>query len=60
MAQQTQMQQGKQQAQKLNLKPQGFSLNINSPMWLGGTNVHNTITIVLLLLLVVKAKAYKL
>lgn len=60
MAQQTSQQQGKQQAQKLNLKPQGFSLNINSPKWLGGTNVHNTITIVLLLLLVIKAKAYKL
>ena len=56
---QQQQQQGKR-AQQLNLRPQGFSLNINSPMWLGGTNVHNTITIVLLLLLVAKAKAYKL
>lgn len=51
-------QQGQQQ--KVNLMPANWSLNINSPAWLGGVNVHNTLTIVLLLLLVVKAKAYKL
>ncbi len=51
--------QGGQQS-GLKLVPQQFSMDINSPYWLGGVNVHNTITIVLLVLLVVKAKAYKL
>ena len=50
----------KSQQQGVNLVPQQFSLDINSPAWLGGQNVHNTLTIVLLLMLVIKARAYKL
>ena len=54
-------QQQQQMAQdKISLTPQNFTLNIKRPDWLGGNNVHNTITIVLLLLLVIKSKAYKL
>jgi hypothetical protein len=34
-------------------------LNIKSPNWLGGTNVHNTITIGLLLLVAYKIGAFK-
>jgi hypothetical protein len=33
----------------------GFSLDIKSPDFLGGVNVHNTITIALLAFLVYKA-----
>jgi len=58
-AQGTQGGQGGQQS-GIKLIPQQFSMDINSPYWLGGVNVHNTITILLLVLLVVKAKAYKL
>jgi hypothetical protein len=49
-----------QQAQQFSIMPASFSLNIKRADWLGGQNVHNTITIVLLLLLVIKARAYKL
>ena len=51
--------QGQMAQDKISLSPQSFSLNIKRADWLGGANVHNTITIVLLLLLVIKAKAYK-
>ena len=50
--------QGGQQSQ-VSLLPQQFSLDINSPYWLGGTNVHNTITIVLLVLIALKVKAVR-
>lgn len=33
--------------------------NIKSPNWLGGTNVHNTVTIALLLLVAYKVGAFK-
>ena len=33
--------------------------DIKSPNWLGGTNVHNTVTIVLLVLVAVKVGAFK-
>ena len=51
--------QGQMAQDKISLAPQSFSLNIKRADWLGGQNVHNTITIVLLLLLVIKAKAFK-
>jgi len=51
--------QGQMAQDKISLSPQSISLNIKRADWLGGANVHNTITIVLLLLLVFKAKAYK-
>lgn len=34
-------------------------LNIKSPNWLGGTNVHNTITIVLALAIAWKVGVFK-
>jgi hypothetical protein len=34
-------------------------LNIKSPNWLGGVNVHNTVTIVLVALVAVKVGAFK-
>jgi hypothetical protein len=34
-------------------------LNIKSPNWLGGTNVHNTVTIALLVLVAYKIGAFK-
>jgi hypothetical protein len=37
---------------------EGF-LDIKSPNWLGGTNVHNTIQIVLLVLIAYKVGAFK-
>jgi hypothetical protein len=37
---------------------EGF-LDIKSPNWLGGTNVHNTIQIVLLVLVAYKVGAFK-
>jgi len=37
---------------------EGF-LDINSPKWLGGTNVHNTITIGLLLFVGYRLGAFK-
>jgi hypothetical protein len=33
--------------------------DIKSPNWLGGTNVHNTITIALLVLVALKVGAFK-
>ncbi len=33
--------------------------NIKSPNWLGGTNVHNTVQIVLLVLVAYKIGAFK-
>jgi hypothetical protein len=37
---------------------EGF-LDIKSPNWLGGTNVHNTVQIVLLVLVAYKVGAFK-
>jgi hypothetical protein len=34
-------------------------LNIKSPNWLGGVNVHNTITILLVALVAYKVGAFK-
>jgi hypothetical protein len=34
-------------------------LNIKSPNWLGGVNVHNTVTIALLVLVAYKVGAFK-
>jgi len=34
-------------------------LNIKSPNWLGGTNIHNTVTIALLVLVAWKVGAFK-
>ncbi len=33
--------------------------DIKSPNWLGGTNVHNTVTIALLVLVALKVGAFK-
>lgn len=33
--------------------------NIKSPNWLGGTNIHNTVTIALLVLVAYKVGAFK-
>jgi hypothetical protein len=37
---------------------EGF-LDIKSPNWLGGTNVHNTVQIVLLVLVAYKVRAFR-
>ena len=37
---------------------EGF-LDIKSPNWLGGTNIHNTVQIVLLVLVAYKVGAFK-
>jgi hypothetical protein len=37
----------------------GGILDIKSPEWLGGTNVHNTIQIVLLVLIAYKVGAFR-
>jgi hypothetical protein len=37
---------------------EGF-LDIKSPNWLGGTNVHNTVQIVLLVLVAYKVGAFR-
>ncbi len=44
---------------KLNLRTMEGIFDINSPKWLGGTNVHNTVTIVLALAIAWKVGVFK-
>lgn len=41
---------------QVNFLPAGFDLNINSPNFLGGNNVHNVLILLMLALLLMKRR----